>query len=79
MQTLQMMSKAGRISRPAHISAIVAKLLEGTAHGANAVGRIRMMEGEPGSDVQGERGAGDRRGVGAQGWGGGRGWCGQWA
>ena len=31
-------------------SAIVAKLLEGTGHSANAVGRIRMMQAEEGAD-----------------------------
>lgn len=46
-QTLLIMSKPGRIVRPSHVSGIVAKLLEGTAHSAGAVGRIRMMaEGE---------------------------------
>ncbi|PRW21064.1 glutamate--cysteine chloroplastic isoform A [Chlorella sorokiniana] len=47
VQTLLIMSKPGRITRPSHVSAIVAKLLEGTSHSAGAVGRIRMMvEGE---------------------------------
>ncbi|EFN52705.1 hypothetical protein CHLNCDRAFT_36787, partial [Chlorella variabilis] len=46
IQTLQMMSKPGRITRPAHVSGIVGKLLEGTAFNAGAVGRIRMLEEE---------------------------------
>ncbi|KAI7840607.1 hypothetical protein COHA_005757 [Chlorella ohadii] len=47
VQTLLIMSKPGRITRPSHVSAIVAKLLEGSGHGAHAVGRIRMIqEGE---------------------------------
>ncbi|KAL4420664.1 hypothetical protein ABPG75_010320 [Micractinium tetrahymenae] len=44
VQTLMMMSKPGRIARPAHVSAIVGKLLEGTKFGPQAVGRIRMIE-----------------------------------
>lgn len=42
LQTMQMMSQAGRITKPGHISAIVGKLFEEEGY-ANAVGKIRMI------------------------------------